>query len=352
VHLRPSAESFAVARDGQGLEQRVVRLLTAGPALVRAGVDIDQALADVRERVDLAKSDLPDDTDEPIVNEVNLALFPVLVVTLSGDLPERALLALARHLEDRIEALTNVLDVEIAGDREELLEVVIDPLLVQSYGRQLDELLAAVSRNNRLVAAGALDTGRGRFAVKVPGVFETPADVLNSRPRSSATRWSGSVTSRACGAPSRTRRALPGQRPSRPGARGLETDRRQHHRHRDRGARTGRSRAATLASRTSRSVGFLQDKSHGIKSIAAVRHRDERGRDDRARRHRGQQQHRPDRHLQRASEARSDAVRCRAADQRAAAAPGAIDHRGHDPWPAADGAQDQHRPAVARGDLR
>ncbi len=187
VHLRPSAESFAVALDGQGLEQRVVRLLTAGPALVRAGVDIDQALADVRERVDLAKSDLPDDTDEPIVNEVNLALFPVLVVTLSGDLPERALLALARHLEDRIEALTNVLDVEIAGDREELLEVVIDPLLVQSYGRQLDELLAAVSRNNRLVAAGALDTRRARFAVKVPGVFETPADVLNSRSRSSAT---------------------------------------------------------------------------------------------------------------------------------------------------------------------
>jgi multidrug efflux pump len=144
-----------------------------------AGVDIDQALADVRERVDLAKSDLPDETDEPIVNEVNLALFPVLVVTLSGDLPERALLALARDLEERIEALPNVLDVEIAGDREELLEVVIDPLLVQSYDLQLDDLLAAVSRNNRLVAAGALDTGEGRFAVKVPGVFETPADVFN-----------------------------------------------------------------------------------------------------------------------------------------------------------------------------
>ena len=50
-----------------------------------AGVDIDKALADVREKVDIAKADLPDDTDEPIVNEVNLALFPVLVVTLSGD---------------------------------------------------------------------------------------------------------------------------------------------------------------------------------------------------------------------------------------------------------------------------
>ncbi len=143
-----------------------------------AGVDIDEALADVREKVDLAKADLPEDTDEPIVNEVNLALFPVLVVTLAGDVPERALLALARDLEERIEGLADVLSVEIAGDREELLEVIIDPLLVESYGLQLEDLLTLVSRNNRLVAAGALDTGSGRFAVKVPGVFETRADVL------------------------------------------------------------------------------------------------------------------------------------------------------------------------------
>jgi multidrug efflux pump len=144
-----------------------------------AGVDIDQALQDVRETVDQAKSELPDGTDEPIVSEVNLALFPVLVVTLSGDLPERTLLAHARDLRRRVEALPGVLEVEIAGEREELLEVVIDPLLVQSYGFQLDDLLTLISRNNRLVAAGALDTGEGRFAVKVPGVFETADDVLD-----------------------------------------------------------------------------------------------------------------------------------------------------------------------------
>jgi multidrug efflux pump len=144
-----------------------------------AGVDIDEALRDVREKVDQVKSELPDETDEPIVSEVNLALFPVLVVTLSGDLPERSLLAHARELRRQIEALPSVLEVEIAGEREELLEVVIDPLLVQSYGFELDDLLTLVSRNNRLVAAGELDTGEGRFAVKVPGVFETAADVLN-----------------------------------------------------------------------------------------------------------------------------------------------------------------------------
>ncbi len=144
-----------------------------------AGVDIDEALADVREGADIAKADLPEDTDEPMVYEVNLALFPVLVVTLSGDLPERSLLKLAHDLEKRIEGLPNVLDVEIGGERERMVEVIIDPLLVESYGLQPEDLLNLVDRNNRLVAAGTLDTGDGRFAVKVPGVFETSGDLLS-----------------------------------------------------------------------------------------------------------------------------------------------------------------------------
>ena len=154
-----------------------------GQASVRlefeTGIDIDDALAEVRERVDLAKNELPDDSDEPVVEEVNTALFPVLVVALSGDVPERALLKIARDLERRIENLPNVLAVEIGGERDEVLDVIIDPLLVESYGFTLQDLLPVVSRNNSLVAAGTLDTGQGRFAVKVPGVFETLTDVLD-----------------------------------------------------------------------------------------------------------------------------------------------------------------------------
>ncbi|MFO1069136.1 MAG: efflux RND transporter permease subunit [Geminicoccaceae bacterium] len=144
-----------------------------------AGTDIDQAIADVREKVDIAKAELPADTDEPLVQEINLALFPVLVITLSGDMPERALLALARDLEDKIEGLPNVLEVDIAGDRDELLEIVVDPLRLESYGLRAEDLFVSVDRNNRLVAAGALDTGQGRFAVKVPGVFESAEDLFD-----------------------------------------------------------------------------------------------------------------------------------------------------------------------------
>ena len=143
-----------------------------------AGFDADQALTDVREKVDVARSELPEETDEPTVNEVNVGLFPVLVVTLSGEVPERALIALARELKDELEMLPGVLEADIVGDREEVLEAIVDPLRLESYNISQADLIRTVTLNNRLVAAGALDTGRGRFAVKVPGLFETARDVL------------------------------------------------------------------------------------------------------------------------------------------------------------------------------
>ena len=83
-----------------------------------AGFDADQALRDVREAIDLVKPDLPDETDEPAAHEVNVGLFPVLVVTLAGDVSERTLLKIARNLQRELEMLPGVLEADIAGDRE------------------------------------------------------------------------------------------------------------------------------------------------------------------------------------------------------------------------------------------
>lgn len=144
-----------------------------------AGFNADAALVDVREGVDKAKPELPEDTDEPTVNEVNLSLFPVLVVTLSGDMPERALLRLARDLRDRIETVPMVLEAKIAGDREEAVDILIDPMRVEAYGLELADLLQRIDGSNVLIAAGALDTGSGRFSIKVPGLYSDVSDILN-----------------------------------------------------------------------------------------------------------------------------------------------------------------------------
>jgi multidrug efflux pump len=144
-----------------------------------AGFDSDQALNDVREKVDIAKVELPDDSEEPTVNEVNVALFPVILVTLSGDIDERTLVRHARDLRDKLEGLPGILEVDIAGDREDLMEVIIDPVRLEGFNQSPETLLQFIDRNNKVVAAGAMDTGYGRFSVKVPGLFENVEDVLN-----------------------------------------------------------------------------------------------------------------------------------------------------------------------------
>jgi multidrug efflux pump len=144
-----------------------------------AGFDADSALNDVRDKVDIAKAKLPDEADEPMVSEVNFSLFPVVVVALSGEVPERTLFRLARDLKDRLESIPSVLKVEIAGDREEVVDVLIDPVATESYGLAPADAFTIVRDSNLLVAAGAQDTGRGRFSIKVPGLFETAKDIMD-----------------------------------------------------------------------------------------------------------------------------------------------------------------------------
>lgn len=137
-----------------------------------AGFDSDAALDDVRNQVDIAKADLPDETDEPTVNEVNVALFPVLVVNLYGDVSERLLVNLAEDVQDEVESIPGVLEADIAGEREEQIEINIDPLKLETYGLSLGEVFDSVQQNNQLVPAGSLKSGSGEFSIKVPGVID------------------------------------------------------------------------------------------------------------------------------------------------------------------------------------
>ncbi|NGZ12231.1 efflux RND transporter permease subunit [Vibrio aestuarianus] len=143
------------------------------------GVNLDKAMADVRDAVNLAEPKLPADSDEPTVNEVTLASEqPVLSVVLYGTVPERTIVQIARQLRDKLESYRQVLEVDIAGDRDDIVEIIADPLLMESYGLDQGDIYNLIALNNRVVAAGFVDTGYGRFSVKVPSVFDSLKDVL------------------------------------------------------------------------------------------------------------------------------------------------------------------------------
>jgi len=142
--------------------------------------DLDEALLDVREAVDRAKQELPSSAEEPIISEESTADFPILQINLVGDqVPERVLYEHAVKLRNKIEGLAEVIDAELQGEREELLEAVIDPMALEAYQISSEELISTIVRNNRLIPAGNIDTGEGRFSVKVPSVIEEAQDLFD-----------------------------------------------------------------------------------------------------------------------------------------------------------------------------
>ncbi|MFA0811223.1 efflux RND transporter permease subunit [Microbulbifer epialgicus] len=161
-------EVIAVARES--LAYIVVEFDTA--------IDVDDAVDDIRNAVERARAELPRDAEEPMVEEASAQPFPTIVVTLSGEkVSERVLLSSAQLLKRKIENISDVLSADLHGNREEVVEAIIDPVRLEHYQVTSTELINAVLGNNLLIPAGELDTDRGRFSVKVPGLIETAQDV-------------------------------------------------------------------------------------------------------------------------------------------------------------------------------
>ncbi len=152
-----------------------------GAAIVEFDVsfDKDKALADVREKVNLAKSKFPADADEPEIREFNAALFPVILINLYGNLSERELYQRARLLKDEIESMPDVLEANLLGHREEVLQILLDPIKMESYGISADEIFRVLSRNNQIVPAGEVDSGGGSFSLSISGLIEQESDIAN-----------------------------------------------------------------------------------------------------------------------------------------------------------------------------
>ncbi|MEL6583637.1 MAG: efflux RND transporter permease subunit [Pseudomonadota bacterium] len=143
------------------------------------GWEKNATIADTRDKVDRAAAGFPSGADSPTISEINFSEFPIIVVSLSGNVPERALFRVASDLQSELESLPEVLEAGLAGSRDEMVEVLINPLRLEAYNVTAQELASVVINNNQLVAGGSVETGSGAFSLKVPGSFETTEDVYN-----------------------------------------------------------------------------------------------------------------------------------------------------------------------------
>ena len=143
------------------------------------GWDKTNVLAEVRDAMNSAEASFPDGAEQYSINEINFSEFPIIIVNLTGPVPERTMAQVAKALQDKLEALDAVLEVGIAGKRDEMLEVLIDPLRLEAYNVTAGELINVVRNNNQLIAAGEIETNQGAFAVKIPSSFDEARDVYN-----------------------------------------------------------------------------------------------------------------------------------------------------------------------------
>ena len=139
-------------------------------------VVVEDALQYVRDRVDRAKPELPDEAKEPFLKEINVADFPVIMVSVSGNVSAVQLKLVADELEESIEQLPGVLNVDVLGALEREIRLEIDRDRLTKSSLTIPELLALIPAENLNISAGSLETEGTRFNVRVPAEFADPAD--------------------------------------------------------------------------------------------------------------------------------------------------------------------------------
>lgn len=152
-----------------------------GASIIMVEFNPEEAMAEatqrVRDRVDLAKADLPPEAEDAIVREGRSGDFPVSFINLSGDIGLAALSKLAEELEDQLESLPGVLEVNVSGDVEREIQIEVDPVRVEQYGVSLSELIQLALVENVNIPAGSMIVGEAKYLMRVPGELKNPDEL-------------------------------------------------------------------------------------------------------------------------------------------------------------------------------
>ena len=154
-----------------------------------AGADIDQALQKVRDKVDLAKPDLPRDAEDPLISELNFSDWPIMIINVSGKMGLVGLKKIAEDLEDVIETVPGVIEATITGGLTREVQVNLDPPRLSFYNLSVTDVIDAVRNEHLDTPGGSIDIGDTKFLVRIPGEFAAPekmndivVKVKNDRP--------------------------------------------------------------------------------------------------------------------------------------------------------------------------
>jgi multidrug efflux pump subunit AcrB len=172
---RPIEDELATISDLKELTSSSVEGYSSVVAEFETSVDMEDALQRVREKVDLARPELPEEAEEPSVLEFDLSEVPIMQVNLAGEYGLVRLKEIAEDLQDRLEQIPQVLRVDVRGGLEREVQVDVDLPRLQFYNLAIGDVIDAIARENVNVPGGSIDVGRSKYLVRVDGEFDDPS---------------------------------------------------------------------------------------------------------------------------------------------------------------------------------
>ncbi|WP_279322755.1 efflux RND transporter permease subunit, partial [Rhodothermus marinus] len=142
-------------------------------------ISLDEAFQKVRDKVDIAKAELPEDAEEPIVSEIDLSELPIMTINLAAPYALSRLKEVAEDLSDELEALPDVLEATVVGGLEREVQVNVDRAALQAYNLTFNDVINAIQRENTNLPGGSIDVDRLNYLVRVDGEFEVPEEINN-----------------------------------------------------------------------------------------------------------------------------------------------------------------------------
>ena len=136
------------------------------------GIDIDEALRRVRDKVNSTRPQLPSDILDPVISEINISEFPIMYVNIGGDVGLARLKKTADDLRDLVEGIPGVIRADIIGALEPEVQVNCDVHRLNAYQVSFDDVANAIRGENLSIPGGSIDTKEKTLTIRIPGEFK------------------------------------------------------------------------------------------------------------------------------------------------------------------------------------
>lgn len=145
------------------------------------GTNLDTAAIEIRDKIDIVRSYLPDDADSPITLKLDPSMMPIMNIVVQGDLTPEELRTIAEDtIQPRLEQLDGVASANVIGGREESINVDIPRDRLEAYGLSISTIAQMIGAQNVQSSGGTITSGDKNYTIKTSGKYKSIEDLKNT----------------------------------------------------------------------------------------------------------------------------------------------------------------------------